>query len=83
MVFSAFGSRCIAGISLLVGRSFNAIVNLVFADDRDRLVVADVAVKSFEFHVVAVSAPNFVGERRFFLTVGAVPRLFKTVSFNS
>ena len=47
-VFSALGSRCSAGISLLVGRSLNAIVNLDFADDRDGLVVADVAVKNFE-----------------------------------
>ena len=53
-----------AGISLLVERSLNAIVNLVFADDRGRLVVAVVAVKSFEFRVVAVYAPNLVGERR-------------------
>ena len=62
-VFSAFGSCCIAGISLLVGCSFNAIVNLVFASDGDRLLVANVAVKSFEFLVVAVYAPCSVGER--------------------
>ena len=48
VVFLAFGSRCRARVSLLVGRSVNAIVNLVFADDGGRLVVADVAVKSFE-----------------------------------
>ena len=30
VVFSAFGS---AGVSFLVGRSLNAIINLVFADD--------------------------------------------------
>ena len=33
VVFSAVGSRCRAGISQQVGRSFDAIVNLVFADD--------------------------------------------------
>ena len=64
MVFSAFGSRCSAEVSLLVGPSLNAIVNLVFADDGGRLVVADVAVKSFELRVVAVYAPNYAGERR-------------------
>ena len=66
VVFSAFGSRCSAGVSLLVGRSLDAIVNLVFPDDGGRLIVADVAVKSFEFRVVAVYAPNLPGERRSF-----------------
>ena len=42
-----FGSRCSAGLSPLVERSLNAMVNLVFADDEGRLVVADVAVKTF------------------------------------
>ena len=36
------------------------------AGDESWLVVADVAVKSFEFPVVAVYAPNGVGERRSF-----------------
>ena len=66
VVFSVFGSRCSAGVSLLVGCSLNVIVSLVFADDGDRLVVADVAVKSFEFQVVAVYVPNSVGERHSF-----------------
>ena len=66
VVFSAFGSRYSAGISLLVGRSLNAIVNLIFACDEGRLVVTDVAVKIFEFRVVAVYAPNDVGKRRSF-----------------
>ena len=43
-----------------------SIVNFVFAGDEGRLVVADVAVKSFKFWVVAVYASNSVGERRFF-----------------
>ena len=64
--FSAFGSRCGAGVSLLVGRSLNANVNLVFAGDEGRLVVADIAVKTFQFRVVAVYAPNIAGERRSF-----------------
>ena len=67
MVFSAFGSRCSTGVSLQVGHSLNAIVTLVFVDDRDRLVVANVAVKSFEFRVVAVCVLSSVGKRHSFL----------------
>ena len=55
-VFSA------VGVSLLVGRSL-VDVDVVFAGDEGRLVVADVAVKSFKFHLVAVYAPNIVAER--------------------
>ena len=66
VVFSAFGSRCGVGVSLLVGCSLNANVNLIFAGDESRLVAADVAVKTFEFRVVAVYAPKATGERRSF-----------------
>ena len=62
-VFSAYGSRTSAGVSLLVGRSLDADVDVVFAGDGGRLVVADVAVKSFKFSLVAVYAPNIVVER--------------------
>ena len=48
-VFSAYGSRTSAGVSLLVGRSLDADVDVVFAGDGGWLVVADVAVKSFRF----------------------------------
>ena len=61
-VFSAYGSCCSTGISLLIGRSLNAIVDLVFADDKGRLVVADVAVKRFMFWVVTVYAPNSISD---------------------
>ena len=61
-VFSAYGSRASAGVSLLVGRSLDADVDVVFAGDGGRLVVANVAVKSFNFRLVAVYAPNFVAE---------------------
>ena len=74
VVFSAFGSRCSAGLSLLFGRSLDAIVYVFFACDGDRLFVADVAVKTFEFRVVAVYAPNSV--------VGAVPRRFEAGCFS-
>ena len=63
VVFSEYGSRSSIGISLLVGRSLNADQNLVFVDDKSRLVVADVAVKSFDFRVAAVYAPNIAAER--------------------
>ena len=66
VVFSAFGSHCSAGVFQLVGRRLNADVNLDFAGDGGRMVVADVAIKSFEFQEVAVYAPNCIGERHSF-----------------
>ena len=62
-VFSACGSRTSAGVSLLVGRSLDADVDVVFACDRCRLVVADVAVKCFKSRLVAVFASNIAAER--------------------
>ena len=66
VVLSANGWRSSVGVFLLVGRSFNADLNLVLADDGSRLVMADVAVKSFEFRVDAVYAPNIAAEMIFF-----------------
>ena len=66
VVYSAFGSRLSTGVSLLVERSLDAIVNVVFAGDGGRLVVADVAVKTFEFRIAVVYAPNIAAERRVF-----------------
>ena len=63
VVLSAYGNRSSVGVSLLIGCSLNADVNLVLADDGGRLVMADVAVKSFEFRVVALYAPNIAVER--------------------
>ena len=48
---------------MLIGRNLNADVNLVLGDDGGRLIVADVAVKSFEILVAVVYAPNIVAER--------------------
>ena len=62
-VFSAYSSRTSAGVSLLVGRSLDADVDVVFAGDGGRLVVADVAVKTFKFCLVAVYASNIAAER--------------------
>ena len=59
-VFSAYGSRTSVGVSLLVGRSLDADV---FAGDGGRLVVADVAVKSFKFRLVVLYASNIAAER--------------------
>ena len=61
-VFLAYGSRASAGVSLLVGCSLDADVD-VFAGDGGRLVVADVAVKSFKFRLIAVYAFNIAVER--------------------
>ena len=55
-VFSAYGSCISAGVSLRFGRSLDA--DVVFAGDGGRLVVVDVAVKSFKFRLVAVYASN-------------------------
>ena len=63
VIFSGFGSRSSVGFSLLIGRYLNADENLVLADDGGRLVVADVTVKSFEFRVATVYAPNIAVER--------------------
>ena len=49
VVYSAFGSHVSAGVSLLVGRSLDAIVNIVFAGDGGRLLVAGVAMKPSSF----------------------------------
>ena len=51
------------GVSLLIGHSLNADVNLVLADDGGQLIVANVAIKSFEFWVVVVYVPNIAVER--------------------
>ena len=61
-VFSAYGSRTSVGVSLLVGLSLNADVDVIFAGDGGRLVVADVAVKSFKFRLWR-GFPFFVGWR--------------------
>ena len=62
-VFSAYDCRNSAGACLLVGRSLDAEVDVVFAGDGGRLVVAVVAVKSFKFQLVAVNALNIAVER--------------------
>ena len=53
VVYSAFGRRSSAGVSLLVGRSLDVIVNVVFAGDGGRLLVAYVAVETFEFRIAS------------------------------
>ena len=62
-VFSAYGSRSNAWVTLLVGLSLDGDVDVVFAGDGGRLVVADVAVKSFNFRLVVVYALNTAVER--------------------
>ena len=59
-VFSAFGDVFARGVSLLVKRSLDARVNVVYAGASGRLVVADVAVQKCEFRVVAVYAADVV-----------------------
>ena len=65
-VYSAYGGPSSRGVSLLVKRSLNAVTDIVFAGAGGRLIVADVAVRSYKFRVVAVYAPNIVAERKAF-----------------
>ena len=51
VAFSSYGCCSSAEVSLLVGCSLDADVNVVFAGDEGRLVVGDVAVKSLKFRV--------------------------------
>ena len=81
-VFSAYGSRISAGVSLLVGRSLDADVDVVFAGDGGRLVVADVAVKSFKFRLVAVYASNIAAERVSFFVGWRRPGRYEAASLN-
>ena len=82
-VFSAYGSRTSTGVSLLVGRRLDADVDVVFAGDGARLVVADVAVKSFKFRLVAVYASNIAADGvSFFSSVGTVPGRYEAASLN-
>ena len=62
-VFLAYSSHSSVGVSLLAGCSLDADVDVVFAGDGDRVVVAHVAVKSFKFRLVVVYAPNITAER--------------------
>lgn len=58
-------------------------VDLVHADAKDQLIVADIAVKIGSFRVVAVYVPNDHEERiSFFLAVGAIPGGFNMPSVN-
>ena len=61
-VFSAYGSRSSAGVSASWTQPW-CWCWCCFCRWRGRLVVADVAVKSFEFRLVAVYAPNTAVER--------------------
>ena len=63
VVLTAYSIRSSVRVSLLVEHSLNSDLNLVFADDGGRLVVADITVKSFEFRFAAVYAPNIAAEK--------------------
>ena len=70
VVLSAYSSHSSAGVSLLVGCSLDADVNVVFAGEGGQLVVADVAVKSLKSRVAAIYAPNIVERASFFQQLG-------------
>ena len=54
VVLSAYDSCSSIGVTLLIGHSLNADVNLLLADDESWMVVANVAIKIFELWVAAV-----------------------------
>jgi len=66
-VYSAFGDLCGRGVSLLVKSSLGAVTDIVYAGAGGRLIVADIAVASNKFRVIAVYAPHRPGERGSFL----------------
>ena len=49
--------------SLQIGSNLDTNVNLVFTGGSGWLVVADVAIKSLEFWMLVVYAPNIASER--------------------
>ena len=69
VLLSAFDDRCSAGVSLLIGCNLTADINLVIADEGRWLVVADTAVKSFAFRVVAVRETPIFGGWSYFSTI--------------
>ena len=70
VVLSAFSNHNSARVSLLVGRNLEAGVYLVFASDRNRLIVAE------KFRVpgcYGLYVQLHYGERLLFSAVGTVP----------
>ena len=64
VVASDFGVCCNAGFSLLIGCRPKADIGVVFAGDGGRLIMANVAVKEFDFRMVTVYGLNSIAERR-------------------
>lgn len=63
VVYSAYGVWFARGVSLLMKHTVDAKVDLVYIDTDGWLTVADIAVKSGSFRVIAVYAPNEREER--------------------
>ena len=80
-VFSAYGSRSSAGVSLLVGHSLD--VDLVFAGDGGRSVVADVTVIKIQVSIGCGLCTQYCcGEGFLFSSVGIVPGRYEAASLN-
>ena len=82
IIFSAHDRRSSAGVSLQIRRDLDADVNVVFAVDWGRLVVVDVAIKSFKLRVTVVYAPYIAPKGASFSTVGTIPRRSEAASFS-
>lgn len=73
VIYSAYLDRRARGVSVLVKRSLDAMVDLVYVGADGRLIVSVIAVSSSSFRVVAVYAPKDHGESvDFFHQLGLV-----------
>ena len=82
MVFSAFGSHCGTGVSLLADAALMRLSILSLQVTGDRVVVADVAVKTFEFSVSCGSCAQYwCGETPLLSAVRVVPGCVEADSF--
>ena len=64
VVVSAYGDVTSRGVSLLVRASLRPVVDVVYADARGRLIVADVSISGQTFRVSGVYAPNCPKQRK-------------------
>ena len=62
-VVSAYGTTHSRGVSLLVKSVLQPRLNVFHQDAAGRLIVVDVAIKSYNFRVIAIYAPNEPGKR--------------------
>ena len=67
-VVSTYGTTRSRGVSLLVKSVLQPRLSVFHRDAAGRLIVVDVAIKSFNFRVIAIYAPNDQGKRVVFFS---------------